>query len=117
MNAGPFCILVLGGLLVIPFHPRHLPDDENMKAWYWISHGNSNPNEWSHLWAMRKFIKTMEYTIIDSGDVGKMPMSLEREKLVLKWWKRKKNADSNSSKLMKLYKNIKFCFMNVQILN
>ena len=67
-----------------PLPPFYLPNGENTKAWDWIANDNSDPNEWSHSWAMRKSIGLMKKTIIDDGNSGKIPLSLEREKIALK---------------------------------
>ena len=56
---------------------------ENTKGREIISNGRSDPNEWSHLRAMRKPRKTTEKTIAN-GDGATMPLSLERNKLELK---------------------------------
>ena len=57
---------------------------ENTKAREIISDGSSDPNEWSHLWEMRKPRKKTEETIVDSGAGATSPLSLERKKLSLK---------------------------------
>ena len=67
-----------------PLPPFHLQNVENTKAWYWIADGNSNTNEWSHSWAIRKLISSTDKTIIDGGSSEKRPFSLEREKLALR---------------------------------
>ena len=103
MNGGPFCILVRGGLLMDRCHPCHPPDCENMKAWDWIANGSSDPNEWSHSWAMRKPINSMEKTIIDGGNSEKRPSFLERKKTCLVRMKKENNAYSYSNKWMILY--------------
>ena len=61
-----------------PLLPSHLPNGGNMKAWGWIADGNSNPNEWSYLWVMRKSISSMEKTIFGGGNDEKSPLYLGR---------------------------------------
>ena len=47
---------------------------------------------------MRKWINSMEKTIIDGGNGEKRLFSLERENMCLERMKTENNADSNSSK-------------------
>ena len=56
---------------------------EATKAREIVADGSSNPNKSSHLWEMRKAIKTTEKKIVD-GDSATRPLSLERNKLALK---------------------------------
>ena len=53
---------------------------------------NSNPNEWSHSWAMRKLINSTEKTITDSGNGEKRTLPLDIEKNCLERTKNENNA-------------------------
>ena len=98
----------------LPLPPCHPPNGENAKAWYWISDGYINLNEWSHSWATSKSISSMEKTIADGGNGEKRPLSLEIEKLALKGWKRKTMRTQIQVNEWYCINNIKFWFVNVK---
>ena len=81
-----------------PLPPCHPPNVENKKAWDLISDDDSDPNDRSHFWVIRKSIILMEKSIVDGGNGEKKPFSLERRKLALKGLKKENKANSNSSK-------------------
>ena len=98
-----------------PLPPCHPPNGENTKACDWIADDDSNTNNRSYSWVIRKSKQLMEKSIFDSGNGEKKPLSLEIKQTALKGWKKEDNANSNSSKWMNLHKNIKINFNTLKI--
>ena len=57
----------------------------------------TDPNKWSHSWAIWKSIGSMEKTVVDCGNGEKKAIVFGGKKTCLERMKKGNNADSNSS--------------------
>ena len=114
MNGGPFFHSHSGRPPHGPLPPFHPPNGENTKAWDWISDGNSNPNEWSHSWVIRKLIISMENTTLYCGNSEKFHCPWREKKLALNGWKRKTVRTQIRVNEWYWIHIIKFRFLNVK---